>query len=106
MKSLRENLVILYLPLVVLSAGVLFAGEAAANKEWVVKRQEIFEFAQRPQIRRNGDKVEISFESKAACDVTVALEDGQGKIVRHLASGVLGDNAPAPLKPNSLKQTI
>ena len=40
-----------------------------------------------------GNRVEIRFTSKAYCDVTVAIKDQQGRIVRHLVSGVLGDNA-------------
>ena len=38
--------------------------------------------------------------------MTVAVENSQGKIIRHLASGVLGVNAPAPFQKNSLKQVI
>ncbi len=31
---------------------------------------------------------------------------GRGLVVRHLASGVLGPNAPPPFQKNSLKQTL
>jgi DNA-binding beta-propeller fold protein YncE len=79
-----------------------------------VKRQEVFEFTKKPVVTRRGDSVTITFASKAFCDATVAIEDVNGpsrtsrepKIVRHLASGVLGDNAPAPFQKNSLRQTI
>ena len=74
--------------------------------EFKVKRQEVFEFVQKPVLRRTGDRVEISFESKGCCDVTVAVEDPAGGIVRHLASGVLGPKAPAPLQKDALKQTL
>jgi hypothetical protein len=57
-------------------------------------------------VTRDGDRVAISFTSKDYCDVTIWLEDADGEIVRHLASGVLGPNAPAPLTKNSLKQTV
>jgi hypothetical protein len=70
------------------------------------EREEVYEFAQKPQVRKEGDKVVISFASKAACDATVAIVDGQGKVVRHLASGVLGKNAPAPFQQNTLAQKI
>jgi hypothetical protein len=53
-----------------------------------------------------GDTVTISFASKGYCDATVAIENAEGKIVRHLASGVLGRNAPAPFRKNSLEQTV
>ncbi|HLX63653.1 MAG TPA: hypothetical protein VKX17_20450 [Planctomycetota bacterium] len=79
---------------------------AAENEELKVKRQEIFEFTQKPVIVRHGDRVEISFASKSFCDATVAIENAAGKIVRHLASGVLGANAPAPLQKDSLAQTL
>ena len=34
------------------------------------------------------------------------LFDAGGAIVRHLAAGVLGENAPEPLKASSLEQTL
>src|SRR5262245_33530558 len=74
--------------------------------EFRVKRQEVFEFSRRPQVSRKGDRVEIAFATKAGCDVTIAIEDAQGKIVRHLASGVLGPNAPEPFQKNSLTQSV
>lgn len=74
--------------------------------EFKVKRETIYEFTRKPEITREGDNTTISFESKAFCDVTIAIEDGRGKIVRHLASGVLGPNAPKPFQPNSKKQEV
>ena len=123
---------------------------ASDYDEFEVKREEVFEFAQKPRLARRGDRVEIKFETKGLCDVTVAIEeasvkapgtfiegrqsgdDGRpspapgtrspvpgnegspsnlrhlrnlrmpsGKIVRHLASGVLGPNAPEPFRKNS-----
>ena len=80
-------------------------GERDAD-EFQVKRQEVFEFAEKPTVTREGDQVTIRFESKGYCDVTVAVEDTQGKIIRHLACGVLGPKAPPPLQQNSLKQIL
>lgn len=74
--------------------------------ELKVKRKDVFEFVVPPSATRNGDRVEVSFTCKDACDVTVAVEDEAGRIVRHLASGVLGDNAPPPFAKNSLAQTV
>lgn len=71
-----------------------------------VKRKEVFEFTEKPAVLRNGDKVTITFAVKDYCDATVAVEDEKGTIVRHLASGVLGDNAPAPFQKNALKQIL
>ncbi len=71
------------------------------------KRVESFEFSQKPNVKFLGhDKFEISFAVKAACDATVALVDEQSKIVRHLASGVLGKNAPPPFQKNALQQKL
>ncbi len=64
--------------------------------EFKIKREQVFEFAQKPTVTRNGDQVTVTFESKGFCDCTVAIENARGKIIRHLACGVLGDNAPAP----------
>ena len=74
--------------------------------EFKVKRQAPCEFTQKPTITRDGDRVTIAFATKAFCDATVAIEDETGKIVRHLASGVLGANAPAPFQRDSLTQSI
>jgi sugar lactone lactonase YvrE len=88
-----------------------FAGRQEAEK--------VFEFAAKPVVKKQGDpsagsgqgKYVISFAAKAACDATVAIvapstNPAQEKIVRHLASGVLGKNAPWPFKQGSLEQTI
>jgi hypothetical protein len=79
---------------------------AADIDEFKVKRQDIFEFTQKPTLTRQGMSFTVAFEGKGFCDATVALEDANGKIVRHLASGVLGPKAPEPFQANSLKQTI
>ena len=41
-----------------------------------------------------------------ATDVAVTIEDANGKIIRHLAAGVLGKNPPEPLQPNTLAQSL
>ena len=74
-------------------------------REFKPQREETFAFARKPALTRRGDDVTIAFETKAWCDVTVAIEHGQ-RIVRHLASGVLGLNAPEPFVWNSKAQTL
>ncbi|MBA4389139.1 MAG: hypothetical protein C0404_14295 [Verrucomicrobia bacterium] len=84
-------------------------------------REEVFAFAKKPSVRsvRSDGSVryEITFETTAKCDATVAIVapstnaagSGQNKewvIVRHLASGVLGVNAPHPFQQNSLSQKL
>jgi hypothetical protein len=71
-----------------------------------IQRKEVFEFTEKPHVIREGDKVTVSFAVKDFCDATVAIEDETGKIVRHLASGLLGDNAPPPFQRGALKQII
>ncbi len=75
-------------------------------REFKVQREEVYEFAREPKLTRAGDDVTISFETKAWCDVTVAIEHEDGRILRHLASGVLGLNAPEPFVWNSKAQTL
>ncbi len=104
-------------------------GSGLAEDEWwkpysppQVERENVFAFTEKPTVKLVGpDRYEISFavDSKGGsadggyCDVTVAIVDpdparelvkGRGVVVRHLASGVLGSNAPEPLQKNSLKQ--
>ncbi len=64
------------------------------------------EFARKPKVEKLGAKHVITFACKAACDATVAIVDRDGRIVRHLASGVLGENAPKPFAKGSLTQRI
>ena len=80
--------------------------EAAERNGFKVQREPVFEFVKEPVVTRKGDRVTVSFESKGFCDVTVAVEAADGRILRHLVSGVLGPNAPAPLQKNSKKQTV
>src|SRR4051812_10941532 len=94
--------------LILLAAFALsaLAADTPPPPEFAIKRQEIYEFTEKPTLAREGDRVTIRFASKAFCDATVAIEDSKGRIVRHLASGVLGANAPEPFEKNALKQNI
>jgi len=69
-------------------------------------RESVFEFAQKPKVAKEGEKCLITFASKGKCDATVAITGPDGKIVRHLASGVLGNNAPWPFQQGTLTQSI
>jgi hypothetical protein len=57
-------------------------------------------------VKRIGGKATVSFSVTKARDVAVAILDKDGRVVRHLAAGVLGKNAPPPLAKNSLTQSI
>jgi len=93
----------------VLFLSVLWACGAMAApvlNEFQVKRKNVFKFSKNPHVTRDGDVVNITFTSKDTCDATVVIENERGKIVRHLASGVLGDNAPPPFQKGTLDQKL
>ena len=78
--------------------GVLVAGWAAADMAP--------KFTQRPMATKTADGAKIEFAVERETDVAVYVEDAHGTIVRHLVAGALGTNAPAPLKANSLVQSL
>lgn len=63
-------------------------------------------FTKKPKATKSGKKVKVTFAVDRDTDVAVYVLDAKGEIVRHLAAGVLGKNAPAPLQSKSLSQTI
>ena len=79
---------------------------AGPKEDYTIDRRQVYEFTQKPAITKQGDRVIIRFASKDFCDATVVIENEDGTIIRHLASGVLGSNAPKPFQKNSLKQTV
>ena len=93
-------------------ATVCSAALAATDNEFLnsfqgrQERAKTFAFAERPAVEKMGDGYTVRFAAKAACDATVAIVDKDGRIVRHLASGVLGKNAPWPFKQGTLEQEI
>ncbi|MDD4892075.1 MAG: hypothetical protein PHU85_19305, partial [Phycisphaerae bacterium] len=83
------------------SIGFVVALAALASAAWSAD----VSFSAKPQAVKDGAKVKISFTASAATDAEVAVVDSGGRIVRHLAAGLLGDNAPAPLQ-KGLKQEL
>lgn len=75
-----------------------------ARSEWSVAAVE---FVEQPTITRVGDKYKIDFAVSRKTDVEVSVVDSRGKVVRHLAAGVLGARTapPTPLGPG-LKQEV
>lgn len=69
-------------------------------------KQKAVQFSKEPALNRAGNAWEIRFGVSRACDVIVAVLDAKGKVVRHVAAGMLGPNAPAPLKKGSLDQSL
>ncbi len=95
-----------------MTVSVLVSGTTAAD--WSkpyspprVERENVFAFTEKPKVKLVAkDKYEITFAVKGSCDVTVGIVDEKGVVVRHVASGVLGANAPAPFQKGSLSQKI
>lgn len=79
--------------MVLLGAVSSYAGEAP-------------EFATKPTVKVEKEGVRIEFAVSKPTDVAVAILDDKGAIVRHLAAGMLGTNAPLPLAKNSLEQSL
>src|SRR5437016_2192250 len=63
-------------------------------------------FTKKPTLVKAGGKMRVEFTVDRNTDVAIHVEDADGKIIRHLAAGVLGKNPPEPLKPNSLAQSL
>jgi NHL repeat len=79
--------------LIALLAGTAFAGESG--------------FASKPRSTGGNGKRTITFSVKSATDVEVAILDAGGKVVRHLAAGLIGGKkAPPPPLKAGLSQSI
>lgn len=92
---------------IIVLQGLTFASILAdVPEELQIKRETIFEFEVEPKVTKSSKQVVIEFTTKSFCDVTVAVETKNGDIIRHLASGVLGQNAPSPFLANSKRQTV
>lgn len=77
-----------------------------ANDEFKIKREDVFTFKTEPKVTIENGLAKISFETNGFCDVTVVIEDANGKIFRHLASGVLGDNPPPQFQAKTKSQVV
>lgn len=64
------------------------------------------EFKKKPRITVNNKQATITFEVAKPVDVAVGIINSKGRVIRHLAAGVLGKNPPRPLTPDSLTQTL
>jgi len=86
----------------VLAAACLLLAAAARAAEPPAPK-----FTKPPTAAKAGDKVTVTFAVSQKTDVEVAILGADGKVVRHLAAGVLGaeNPPPAPLKAG-LAQSI
>jgi len=74
--------------------------------ETVFAAEAVPSFIKNPAAVKSGEQVRIDFAVDRPTDVAITVEDAQGKILRHLAAGVLGNNPPEPLQPNTLAQLL
>ena len=82
-----------------LMCGVLCASLSAEEKDAKIVAG--------PAVTRQGAGVVISFAVDKPTDVTLRILDKDGKILRHLVSGMVGlEKAAAGLKPNALAQGV
>ena len=62
----------------------------------------------KPKIMKVGDGFEVSFAVSQSTDVEVSILDKEGRVVRHLAAGVIGQDvkSPPPLKPGRSQNLV
>jgi hypothetical protein len=64
-------------------------------------------FVKAPTFTGSGSSWTVSFEVNQTTDVEVSIVNtADSSVVRHLAAGVLGPNAPSPFAKNSLSQSL
>lgn len=63
-------------------------------------------FKTAPAVEKVEGKYVVTFRVTEATNVEAAVVDAEGNVLRHLAAGVLGETAPAPLLKGSLAQRI
>ena len=78
---------------VIFGLSILFLSPAGAEETAALPKVE---FAAKPAVEKAGDAVKISFAASAPTDCEVAVLDGAGNVVRHLAAGLLGGKTPPP----------
>jgi len=86
--------------------GIVMVAAAVVARGTLAGEPKAAGLANAPMVSRAGDQFKIDFAADRETDVAVYIEDADGKVLRHLAAGALGNNAPPPLKPGSLKQSI
>jgi len=83
-----------------LVACVAVAGEPGVAQEPALVQGE-------PTVERSNAGYEVSFSLARPTDVTIRIVDAQGKVVRHLASGMVGlKRCAAPLASGTLSQRV
>ncbi|KKK61789.1 hypothetical protein LCGC14_3010830, partial [marine sediment metagenome] len=63
-------------------------------------------FTRKPTVSAKDGQLIVRFGVSELTDVEVAVLDAGGKVVRHLAAGMLGENTPAGLQSGTLSQKV
>ncbi len=80
---------------------------AAALLAWYATGAlEAARFVVPPSVEKAGTDWVVGFKVDEPCVVTVWVSDEDGRVVRHLAAGMLGKNAPKPFQKGSLEQRL
>jgi hypothetical protein len=83
-----------------------YAAAALLFVAGLVTAADTVSFTAKPSVRREGDQARVRFGVSAATDVEVAILNASNRVVRHLAAGLLGKNAPEPLQKDALAQDL
>lgn len=93
--------------LVSLLAGVVSNAPAATYEAPLdVRRTDTAAITRGPDVTNTDGHTQIAFTVSQATDVEVAILDADGKVVRHLAAGLLGQHAPEPFQKGALEQIV
>lgn len=98
----RWALAAVALPLLWPAAGLSGGYEAPLD----VRKDGEVKFAAVPRAETVAGGVKITFAVSAPTDAEVAVLGADGKVVRHLAAGLLGKSAPEPFKKDSTTQEV
>jgi len=102
----RMTVLIVLLGVSVVGARSAWPGSTQIRAVEPAARKAAVRFTQRPNVTKAGRNVRIEFAVNVKTDVAVYVEGAKGRVVRHLAAGVLGDRAPKPLVPGTLAQSL
>ena len=89
-----------------MTSQLLVIVELAACRHWSLPRRPLRLSSRNRPRSGPATRSKIDFTVDRTTDVAVTIEDAKGKIIRHLAAGVLGKNPPEPLQADSLAQSL
>jgi hypothetical protein len=84
----------------------LIVGAAFVSVAGAAETPQGASLADKPVARKDGKAVRISFAVTAPVDVEVSILAADGTVVRRLAAGLLGDNAPEPFRKGLCQELL